>query len=98
MPPLFLTRGPVLERMSAGIARKLQAAFPDVPVVEGMNHSGRLRVADGRVLEVNQKTSPGSSFAYQLGPGSIFIRGIARKRQCGDYGQFNPEGPGDRRV
>ena len=42
--------------MSAGIANKLKAAFPDVQVVVGMAHPGKLKVADGRVLVVQERT------------------------------------------
>ena len=41
-----------------GIANKLQAAFPDVQVVGGMAHPGKLKVADGRVLVVQERTCP----------------------------------------
>ena len=44
--------------MSAGIASRLQAVFPDVQVVGGMQNPGKLKVADGRVLAVTQKTCP----------------------------------------
>ena len=54
----ILDSGSGITTMSAAIATKLQAAFPDVPVVGGMTHAGRLKVADGRVLEVNKKTCP----------------------------------------
>ena len=41
--------------MSVGITNKRQAAFPDVQVVGDMSHPGKLKVADGRVLAVEQK-------------------------------------------
>ena len=48
----------ILDSGSAGIANKLQAACPDVQVVGGMPHSGELKVADGRVLVVQERTCP----------------------------------------
>ena len=44
--------------MSVGIANKLESAFPDGKVVGGMLHPGKLELADGRVLVVDQKTCP----------------------------------------
>ena len=44
--------------MSAGIARKLQAAFPGVKVVGSMSRPGNPKGADGRVLAVQEKTCP----------------------------------------
>ena len=55
---VILDSGSGITTMSAAIANKLQAAFPDVPVVGSMTHAGRLKVADGRVMEVNRKTCP----------------------------------------
>ena len=54
----ILDSGSGITTMSAGIAHKLQAAFPDVQVVGGMTRPGKLKVADGRVLEVQDKTCP----------------------------------------
>ena len=50
--------GSGITTMSAGIANNLQAAFPDVQVVGGMAHPGKLKVTDGRVLVVQERTCP----------------------------------------
>ena len=54
----ILDSGSGVTTMSVGIANKLQSAFPDVQVVRGMSHPGKLKVADGRVLAVEKKTYP----------------------------------------
>ena len=54
----ILDWGSGITTMSARIANKLQAAFPDVQVVGGMAHPGKLKVADGRVLVVQERTCP----------------------------------------
>ena len=54
----ILASGCGIKTMSVGIANKLQAAFPDVQAVGGMSDPGKLKVADGQVLEVEQKTCP----------------------------------------
>ena len=54
----ILDSGSVITTIYPGIAQKLQAAFPDVQVVGGMSHPGKLKVADGRVLAVEKKTCP----------------------------------------
>ena len=54
----ILDSGSGITTMPTGIANKLQAAFPDVPVVGGMAHPGKLKVADGRVLVVQVRTCP----------------------------------------
>ena len=54
----MLDSGSGITTISAGIANKLQAAFPDVQVVGGMAHPGTLKVADGHVLEVRERTCP----------------------------------------
>ena len=46
------------EYITVGIAKELKAAVPDVQVVGGMSHPGKLKVADGRVLAVEKKTCP----------------------------------------
>ena len=51
----ILDSGSGITTMSVGIATKLQAAFPDVQVVGGMSHPGKLKVADDRVLVVQEK-------------------------------------------
>ena len=51
-----LDSGSGITTMSAGIANKLQAAFPDVLV--GMAHPGKLKVANGRVRVVQARTCP----------------------------------------
>ena len=55
---VILDSGSGMTTMSAGIANKLQAAFPDVQVVESMAHPGKLKVADGRVRVVQERTCP----------------------------------------
>ena len=40
------------------IVSRLKAAFLDVQVMGGVQKSGKLKVADGRVLELTQKTCP----------------------------------------
>ena len=52
----ILDSGSGITTMSAGIANKLQAAFPDVQVVKGMAHPGKFKVAYGRVLVVQERT------------------------------------------
>ena len=54
----ILDSGSGTTTMCAGIAHKLQAAFPDVQVVGGMTHPWKLKVADGRVLAVQEETCP----------------------------------------
>ena len=54
----ILDSGSGITTMSVGIANKLQAAFPDVRVVRGMSHPGKLRGADDWVLAVEQRTCP----------------------------------------
>ena len=54
----ILDSGSGITTMSAGIANKLQAALPDVQVVGGLAHPGKLKVAHGRVLVVQKKTCP----------------------------------------
>ena len=54
----ILDSGFSITTMSAGIANKLQAPFPDVQVVGGMAHPGKLKVADGRVLVIQERTCP----------------------------------------
>ena len=54
----ILDSGSGITIMSAGIANKLQAEFPDVQVVGGMAHPGKFKVADGRVLVVQERTCP----------------------------------------
>ena len=54
----ILDSGSGITTMSAGITTKLQAAFPDVQVVGGMAHRGKLKVADGRVLVAQERTCP----------------------------------------
>ena len=53
-----LDSGSGLTTMSVGVARKLQEAYPAVRIVEGMHTPGKLKVADGRVREVTEKTIP----------------------------------------
>jgi len=53
-----LDSGSGLTTMTAGIARKLQAAYPRVQIVGGMRHVGQLTLADGYVREVKEKTCP----------------------------------------
>ena len=53
-----LDSGSGITTMSAGIANKLQAAFPDVQVVGGMAHPWKFKVADSRVLVVQERTCP----------------------------------------
>ena len=54
-----LDSGSGITIMSAGNANKLQAAFPDdVQVVGGMAHPEKLKVADCRVLVVQERSSP----------------------------------------
>ena len=48
--------GSGITAMSVGIAHKLQAVFPDVQLVGGITLPGKLKVADGRVLAVQEKT------------------------------------------
>ncbi|CAB1115245.1 unnamed protein product [Ectocarpus sp. CCAP 1310/34] len=81
-----------------GIASRLQAAVPDVQVVRGMKNPGKLKVADGRVLEVTQKTCPVRialhaswglvsvdlfSFAVMLGDGQVVILGNPTPKALG---------------
>ena len=47
-----------LSTMSAGIARKLQEAYPGVQIVGGMQQGGKVKLADGRVRDVTSKTCP----------------------------------------
>ena len=54
----ILDSGSGLTTMSEGIVRKLQNAYPGVAFVEKMKTPGKLKVADGRVREVTQKTVP----------------------------------------
>ena len=54
----ILDSGSGITTTIAEIANNLQAAFPDVQVVGGMAHPGKLKVADGRVLVVYQGTCP----------------------------------------
>ena len=54
----ILDSGSGITTMSVGIANKLQAAFPDVQVVGGKSHPGKLKVADSQVLAGEQKTCP----------------------------------------
>ena len=54
----ILDSGSGITIMSAGIANKLQAEFPDVQVVGGMAHPGKFKVADGRVLVVQERRCP----------------------------------------
>lgn len=53
-----LDSGAWLTTMSIGIARKLQEGYPDVQLVETMRTPGTLKVADGSVREVTEKTLP----------------------------------------
>lgn len=50
--------GSGLTTMSVGIARKLQASYSAVKLMETMKTPGELKVADGHVREVTQKTLP----------------------------------------
>ena len=54
----ILESGSGITTMSVGITNKLQAAVPHVQVVGGMLHPGNLKVADDRVLAVEQNTCP----------------------------------------
>ena len=54
----ILDSGSGVTTMSAGIANKLQAAFPGVRVLGGMAHPEKLKMADGRVLVVQKRTCP----------------------------------------
>ena len=54
----ILDSGSGIATMSAGIANKLQAAFPNLQVVRSMAHPGKHKVADGRVLVVQERTCP----------------------------------------
>ena len=78
--------------MFVGITNKLQAAFPDVRVVGGMSHPGKLKVANKRMLAVEKKTCPVRialhtswslvtldpfSFAVMPGDDNVVIRGNA---------------------
>lgn len=53
-----LDSGSGLSTMSVGIARKLQQSYPRVQLVGGMQTPGKLKVADGRLREVTEKTIP----------------------------------------
>ena len=54
----ILDSGSGITTMSAGVANKLQAAIPGVQVMGGMAHPGKLKVADGRVIVVQERTCP----------------------------------------
>ena len=54
----ILDSGSGVTTMSVGIMNKLQAAFPDVQVGGGMSHPGSIKLAESRVLVVEQKTCP----------------------------------------
>ena len=54
----ILDSGSGITTMCVGIANKLQKAIPDVQVVGGVSHPGKLKVVDGRVIAVEKKTCP----------------------------------------
>ena len=54
----ILDSGSGLTMMSAGIARKLQAAYPEVSLVEAMQTRGTCKLADGHLREITEKTKP----------------------------------------
>ena len=54
----ILDTGSGVSTMSAGIARKLQEAYPGVQIVRGMQQGGKVKLADRRVRDVTSKTCP----------------------------------------
>ena len=92
----ILDSGSGITTMSVEIANKLQAAFPDVQVLESMSHPRKLKVANGRVLAVEKQTCPvgialHTSWGLVDHPGSVLLRCHARGRRCYHSRQPNVE-------
>ena len=81
----ILHSGPGITTMPAGIANKLQAAFPDVQVVGGMAHPGKCKVADGRVLVV----TGANTAAYPQCRCIIISADAFQRQQCGTPEELN---------